>query len=440
MSHEVVAANKIVLPSVLVFVLAFGFSGWNSYSRAEKALREAVVAMLEGNLRSVSMGLRDYKQGILDDLRGNTTITPMRMLYSADRREAGKESVRVSLRNRPLLRDGVFLYVDATDENGRVLASSDEKRVGMSVADSPAFKTALDGRDAVGAALPGPDKNALVPFAVPVILDGKTRGVLMAMVDFSKLGEKFVAPIRIGKLGYAFVATGVGEVMYHPDGAEIMVPVASTSLTPKMVKWRNGIYEYSWSGQDWIALYETDEQSNWTVIVKAQGGEVFAAIHDIAGSTIMLTVGSSVFFAVMLFLLVHYLIASLRRTVAFAEAVAGGELDRSLDIRSGDEVGMLASALRHMVGNLREMIASSRRSEQDALEQSERAAAAMREAEASRQEAESAVGRVCRKPRANWVLWWKGWRDMWRRCADVWNRLPPGRTGSTGVRRKTLRP
>ena len=382
--------TKIVLPSVLVFVLAFGFSGWNSYSRAEKALREAVVAMLEGNLRSVSMGLRDYKQGILDDLRGNTTITPMRMLYSADRREAGKESVRVSLRNRPLLRDGVFLYVDATDEYGRVLASSDEKRVGMSVADSPAFKTALDGRDAVGAALPGPDKNALVPFAVPVILDGKTRGVLMAMVDFSKLGEKFVAPIRIGKLGYAFVATGVGEVMYHPDGAEIMVPVASTSLTPKMVKWRNGIYEYSWSGQDWIALYETDEQSNWTVIVKAQGGEVFAAIHDIAGSTIMLTVGSSVFFAVMLFLLVHYLIASLRRTVAFAEAVAGGELDRSLDIRSGDEVGMLASALRHMVGNLREMIASSRRSEQDALEQSERAAAAMREAEASRQEAESA--------------------------------------------------
>ena len=76
--------------------------------------------------------------------------------------------------------------------------------------------------------------------------------------------------------------------------------------------------------------------------------------------------------------------------MAFAEAVAGGELDRSLDIRSGDEVGMLASALRHMVGNLREMIASSRRSEQDALEQSERAAAAMREAEASRQEAESA--------------------------------------------------
>ena len=47
--------TKIVLPSVLVFVLAFGFSGWNSYSRAEKALREAVVAMLEGNLRSVSM-------------------------------------------------------------------------------------------------------------------------------------------------------------------------------------------------------------------------------------------------------------------------------------------------------------------------------------------------------------------------------------------------
>ncbi len=382
--------TKIVLPSVLVFVFAFGLSGWNSYSRAEKALREAVMATLEGNLRSVSTGLKDYKQSILDDLHGNATITPMRMLYSKDKHEAGKESVRVSLSNRPMTRDGVFLYVDATDENGVILASSDAARVGMSVADSPTFRLALSGKDAVGAALPGPQRNALVPFAVPVVLNRKTQGVLMAMVDFAKLAEKFVAPVRIGKLGYAFIATGKGEIMFHPDGAEIMVPVAPTSLTPKMVKWRNGTYEYSWSGQDWIALYETDEQSNWTTIVKAQGGEVFGAIHDIARSTILLTIGASVFFAVMLFLLVRYLIATLRRTVAFAEAVAEGELDRTLDIKSGDEVGMLAAALRHMVGNLREMITASKRSEQDALAQSERAAAAMHEAEISRQEAESA--------------------------------------------------
>lgn len=64
----------------------------------------------------------------------------------------------------------------------------------------------------------------------------------------------------------------------------------------------------------------------------------------------------------------HYLIASLRRTVAFAEAVAAGELDRTQDITSGDGVGMLAAALRNMVGNLREMITASKRSEQDALD------------------------------------------------------------------------
>ncbi len=251
----------------------------------------------------------------------STASTFIRMLYSGDGREAGRAEAGASLRNRPMTRDGVFLYVDVTDEKGVVLASSSEDRVGTSVGDSPAFKLALSGKDAVGAALPGPNANALVPFAVPVTLDGKTRGVLMAMVDFARLGEKFVAPIRIGKQGYAFVATGVGEIMIHPDKSEIMVPVAPTSLTPKMVKWRNGIYEYSWSGQDWIALYETDEQSNWTVIVKAQGGEVFAEIHDIAKSTIILTIGASVVFSVMLFLVVHYLIASLRRTVAFAEAV-----------------------------------------------------------------------------------------------------------------------
>ena len=107
--------TKIVLPSVLVFVFAFGLSGWNSYTRAEKALRETVMAMLEGNLRSVSMRLKDYKQNILDDLHGNTATTAMRMLYSEDSYEAGKENVRISLYNRPMTKAGVFLYVDATE-------------------------------------------------------------------------------------------------------------------------------------------------------------------------------------------------------------------------------------------------------------------------------------------------------------------------------------
>ena len=380
--------TKILMPSVLIFVLAFGFSGWNSYHRSEKALREAVMANLEASLHAVSTGLKDFKEKILEDLRSNTTVTPMRMLYSEDKHEAGVESVYISFINRPLIKDGVLLYIDATDEKGTVISSTDKSRIGLSIADSSVFKEAMQEKEGIGEAVPGPDTNALVPFAVPVVLNGKIRGVLMAMVNFAKLADKYVAPVRIGKLGYAFVATGVGEIMYHPDGAEIMVPVAPTSLTPKMVKWRNGIYEYNWSGQDWIALYETDEQSNWTVIVKAQGGEVFKSIHDIALSTIILTLVSTLLFTLILFAIVRYLISALQRSVTFAEAVAAGDLDRSLDIETKDEVGMLAAALRHMVNNLREMIETSRRSEQDAREQSGKAAKAIQEAEESRQQAE----------------------------------------------------
>ncbi len=313
--------TKILMPSVLIFVLAFGFSGWNSYHRSEKALREAVMANLEASLHAVSTGLKDFKEKILEDLRSNTTVTPMRMLYSEDKHEAGVESVYISFINRPLIKDGVLLYIDVTDEKGTVISSTDKSRIGLSIADSPVFKEAMQEKECIGEAVPGPDTNALVPFAVPVVLNGKIRGVLMAMVNFAKLADKYVAPVRIGKLGYAFVATGVGEIMYHPDGAEIMVPVAPTSLTPKMVKWRNGIYEYNWSGQDWIALYETDEQSNWTVIVKAQGGEVFKSIHDIALSTIILTLVSTLLFTLILFAIVRYLISALQRSVTDRKSV-----------------------------------------------------------------------------------------------------------------------
>ncbi len=80
----------------------------------------------------------------------------------------------------------------------------------------------------------------------------------------------------------------------------------------------------------------------------------------------------------------------LKAGVHFAESIAAGRLDVSLNVQRGDELGALAEALRRMLGNIREMIAGAEAKTREAEEQSRLAKKATDDAEEARKQAENA--------------------------------------------------
>lgn len=89
-------------------------------------------------------------------------------------------------------------------------------------------------------------------------------------------------------------------------------------------------------------------------------------------------------------LITRMVVRPLMRTQAFAQAVAGGDLERELDVRSRDETGMLADDLRSMVVSLKQNIAEARRKSEEAQKATEEAREAMSRAEEAARRAESA--------------------------------------------------
>ena len=89
-------------------------------------------------------------------------------------------------------------------------------------------------------------------------------------------------------------------------------------------------------------------------------------------------------------LISRMVVGPLARTQMFAQAVAGGDLDRTLDVRSRDETGMLADDLRSMVVSLKQNIAEARRKSEEAQKATEEAREAMSRAEEAARRAESA--------------------------------------------------
>jgi methyl-accepting chemotaxis protein len=84
------------------------------------------------------------------------------------------------------------------------------------------------------------------------------------------------------------------------------------------------------------------------------------------------------------------IVRPLKKGVAFARSVAGGDLDARLDVTGRDELGELADALRRMLASLKENIAAAVERGEEAAAEAAKARAAMAEAEGHRLVAEAA--------------------------------------------------
>jgi len=122
--------------------------------------------------------------------------------------------------------------------------------------------------------------------------------------------------------------------------------------------------------------------------------ELCAASESTAeGAVTTLTIGMAigvVLSIILALLLTRAITGPLHKSVDFATAVAGGELNKTLDIHQQDEVGHLADALNSMVATLRQRIQEAQEAIQKATAKEQEALTAMREADEARKQAEQA--------------------------------------------------
>ena len=90
------------------------------------------------------------------------------------------------------------------------------------------------------------------------------------------------------------------------------------------------------------------------------------------------------------FIITRAIVVPLRRTQAFASDVADGHLDRTLDVNTNDETGMLADSLRTMLESLKRTMKASEEKSREAEARGREATEAMKAAQEAQRQAESA--------------------------------------------------
>jgi methyl-accepting chemotaxis protein len=211
--------------------------------------------------------------------------------------------------------------------------------------------------------------------------DGQTIGILFIGFETSEaLGfmKQQINAIKIGKTGFIYGLNAEdgeqqGTLVIHPrDEGQNVLKWKSTDgrdIVRYMIKSREGVVNFSLSnadkgetsGRSMLVVYTYFEKWKLVIAASAYEDEMNADIgrlrNNLIAANILIVL---IIVGVLYFATRRMVIKPLQQAVSFAGEVAGGDLSRSLDIRGGDEIGMLGAALNKMVSDLKEMIGKIR--------------------------------------------------------------------------------
>lgn len=153
----------------------------------------------------------------------------------------------------------------------------------INVKDRDYFKTALKDALTVSDVIVSRETgHAITVIAAPIKEKDAVAGVLFGVVNLPYFSKQFVAPIKAGDTGYAYIADKKGMIIAHPDPAQIMkLNISEFDFGRKILADGNGELSYNFKGVDKIAAFKSEPQFGWAVVISAPTEEIMAPVRTI---------------------------------------------------------------------------------------------------------------------------------------------------------------
>ena len=201
---------------------------------------------------------------------------------------------------------------------------------------------------------------------VPIIHKGKAIGVAGVDLSMATFNE-MLAKIHPLETGYSFLVTNTGAIVAHFNqeltGKSLYDAVPQETVSPLKQALEQGqpfSYTLVEDGEELIGKTIPFKVGGvdfaWSfgaVIPKAKVLENSQKIMYIA---MILCVVAIFIVAVVVFFISKAIVAPVIQGVAFADAIAQGDLNQTLDINQEDEIGQLANSLNGMVKKIGEVV------------------------------------------------------------------------------------
>jgi signal transduction histidine kinase len=257
----------------------------------------------------------------------------------------------------------------ALDRNGGIQVQASRLRTVLpdakqkEAASAGAFQTAKSGKSFFGRAYFVRGSEPYMTVAVPIErFSGDVIGVLQAEVNLKYIGD-VVNNLKIGKAGYAYVISKSGELIAHPDISLVLqrknvVQMESTKVafgqSSATQQQQRALITPNIQGKTVLSAAAIVPGFDWAIIIERPVQEAYEPVYaSIVRTAALLLLGLGLALVASLYLARRVIrpVGILRQGV---ERIGAGELSHRLELKTGDEIEVLADEFNKMTAQLEE--------------------------------------------------------------------------------------
>ncbi|MGB7949525.1 MAG: ATP-binding protein [Candidatus Binatia bacterium] len=230
----------------------------------------------------------------------------------------------------------------------------------------PAFQQAKQGKSYFGPVHFVRGSEPYMTIAVPIErFAGDVIGVLQAEVNLKYIGD-VVSAITVGKAGYAYAVTRTGELIAHPDISLVLQRRNVAQLDQVKAAFEqspagalpNAIVVENLQGKNVLSSSAIIPSLDWAVILERPVGEAYETLYaSMLRTSTLFLIGLGMALIASLFL-ARRVVRPVRILREGVERIGTGDLSYRLDLRTGDEIEVLADEFNKMTSQLQESYAN----------------------------------------------------------------------------------
>ncbi|MEZ5360744.1 MAG: Cache 3/Cache 2 fusion domain-containing protein [Candidatus Zixiibacteriota bacterium] len=196
-------------------------------------------------------------------------------------------------------------------------------------------------------------------------VNGEDIGILStAYPEDSKLLREAILSLKVGQTGYIYTIDSEGLLRIHPtsEGKNISnydFIREVISKGPKLGRNETGWIEYPWERDgvlaDKILAYVYFPEWDWIIGVGSYLDEFTAPVNNLRNAILIASIICLLVSLGIGFYLARTIVQPIVKLVGVAEAVSLGDITSEIEVKSQDEVGMLAGSFRDMMSYLKSM-------------------------------------------------------------------------------------
>jgi methyl-accepting chemotaxis protein len=198
-------------------------------------------------------------------------------------------------------------------------------------------------------------KPALV-LSVPIKSDDEIIGVMAAEMTVDDI-SKNIATGKTGKTGYGFLVDEKGYVIFHPN-RQYVANRENLNSHPLIANYRKKGWttittRFEMPNQQSALGHVRSIKYGWILALQQEDTEVFAALNDLQKSALYLLGCTILLVSIIAWFSARAIVTPVMKLTDAAERMSLGELNVKIDIKSRDEIGLLAQAIGRMQTSLR---------------------------------------------------------------------------------------